>query len=90
MLPVSKRLVMASSPTQNAITWQAGAISAELMRRRQHAARAVAVAKRRAAQALLPKPSPADLAARLQVCASLVLINVMTRRCPCMVTHFAL
>ncbi len=46
---------------------QAGHISAMLTQRRRHAANAFAVAKRRAAQALLPKPSPADLAARLKV-----------------------
>ncbi len=38
-----------------------------LTQRRRHAANAFAIAKRRAAQALLPKPSPADLAARLKV-----------------------
>ena len=38
-----------------------------LSQRRRHAASAFAIAKRRAAQALLPKPSPADLAARLKV-----------------------
>ena len=39
-----------------------------LSQQRRHAANAFAIAKRRAAQALLPKPSPADLAARLKVC----------------------
>ena len=38
-----------------------------LTQRRRYAADAFAIAKRRAAQALLPKPSPADLAARLKV-----------------------